>query len=76
MGTSTYFAHFQNKDIPITHLSKEPLTAAARRCRIVDVDVVVLGRHRFLYKRLVEHDPIDLDVVLGLDQFVFWKETN
>lgn len=53
-----------------THLTEETLTASTRRCWIVDVDVVILGRHRFLHKRFIEGDAIHLHMILRFYQFM------
>ena len=45
------------------HLSEEPLAAATSRAREVDVDVVVLGRDRFLHEWFMEGYPVDFDMI-------------
>jgi len=49
----------------VAHLAEEPLRAAPDRRRVVDVDVVVLGRGGLLHERLVDADAADLEVVLS-----------
>lgn len=53
-------------------LAEQPLAAAAGRCRVVDVDVVIFGGDGLLDERLVENDAVDFDMVFGFDQFVDW----
>lgn len=50
------------------YLSEESLAAPSSRCRVVDVDIVVLGTHRFLYEGFREHLPVHLDVVFPFHQ--------
>lgn len=57
------FSKFPTK----VYLSEKTLTATAGRCRIIYVDIVVLGRNWFLHKRFIKRDTIYLDMVLRLD---------
>lgn len=50
------------------YLPEEPLAAPPSRGGVVDVDVVVLGTHRFLHEGFVEDLAVDLHVVFGFHQ--------
>jgi hypothetical protein len=56
------------------YLSKQPLTPATGGSRIIYVNVVVLRGNWFLNKWFIEHNSIDLDVVLRLHQFMICKQ--
>lgn len=58
-----------------TYLSKQSLAAAARRCRIVNVNIMIFGRNRFLDERLIEYDPIHFNMILRLDQLMLCNNT-
>lgn len=51
-----------------SYLSEESLAAPSSRCRVIDVDVMVLSAHGFLHERFRKHLPVHLNMVLPLHE--------
>lgn len=56
----------------IRDLSEEPLASTTSRCGVIDVDVVVLGTHGLLNKRLLEDFSVHLHMILSFYEVALW----
>lgn len=56
----------------IRDLSEESLASTTSRCGVIDVDVVVLGTHGLLNKRLLEDFSVHLHMILSFYEVALW----
>lgn len=52
----------------MAYLAKETLRSSPHGAGVVDVDVVVFGRYRLLYERLIKHHSVHLNVIVVFNE--------
>lgn len=60
--------------VPKAYLSEEPLTPAAGRCWVVNVNIVVFCTNGLFDKWLLENFPIDFYMIFSFNQTAFCKQ--